>query len=124
MVGSEIRILTNHEIGRHIKHPMLVYPHYRTKSREVWLHLLRYCRLLYLHGHPVSRPSILTFQSSPVYLGYTGTSNGVLLELCKDTIGTTWRLTEFLLKNASNVCKRDLRRIVEKLGKLDLHGPW
>jgi hypothetical protein len=108
------RILTNNEIGGYIKHPVFVYPHDCTKGSEVWLHLLRYCRLLNLHGYPVPGLSILTFQPSPVYLGNASTSNCCLLKLGKYTIRPTWRATEFFPENAGNVCKRDLRCIVEQ----------
>lgn len=110
LLGDEF---TNKKIGRHIKHPVLVYPHDRTKSGKVWLHLLCYCRLLNLHGYPVPSMSILTFQPSPVYLGNAGTGNCGLLELGEYTIRATWRTTEFFPKNASYVCEGDLGCIVE-----------
>ncbi len=106
-------LFTNDEISRDIKYPALVYPHDCSKSGEVWFHLLRYCSFLNLHSHPVPRLSILTFQPSSVYLGNAGTGNCVLFKVGKDTIRTTWRSTKFFLKDASNLCKRDLWRIVK-----------
>jgi hypothetical protein len=104
---------TNDKVYWHLKDPVLVYPHDYAESGKVWLHLFCYSRLLDLDRHPVPSISVFAFQSSAMYLSDAGTGNGGFLELGEKAIRPAKRTTELFLEYASDICKRDLRRIIK-----------